>query len=237
MRISSISAILFFLLSSSPLAHAGMYTFVDEYGVRHYTNVPGDSRAKPVVLAPKGTTIVTAANINKKYPENRASHKSKNLETYILRASYKYQVDPLLIKAVIKIESGFNQFAVSHRGAQGLMQLMPGTSEELQVTDPFDAYQNISGGTRYLRTQLDTFNGDLQLSLAAYNAGPGLVSRLGRIPRIPETINYISKVMKQYYLYRQEAGFTIPHAVKIKTSLPKRTLITSINVQKLVTIN
>lgn len=237
MRICLIPAILFFLLLCSTSALAEMYTFVDNYGVRHYTNVPTDMRAKPLVLAPVRTTTISTANNNKKYFNNKSitTRKGKNIEAYILKAANRYQVDPLLIKAVIKIESNFDQFAVSHRGAQGLMQLMPGTAGDLQVTDSFDAYQNISGGTRYLRTQLDSFNGDLKLTLAAYNAGPGLVSRLGRVPRIPETINYISKVMKAYRAYQQEAKQTQVHA--LSTPLPKRALATSINVRKLVTIN
>ncbi len=238
MRICLMSAVILFFLSHSALALAEIYTFVDEYGVRHYTNISGDSRAKPVVFAPQRQTMISTTNNNKKYYKGRSniSRKVQDIEEYIRSAAYKYQIDPLLIKAVIKIESSFNQFAVSHRGAQGFMQLMPGTARELQVTDPFDAYQNISAGTRYLRTQLNTFNGDLQLSLAAYNAGPGLVSRLGRIPRIPETINYIRKVMEQYHAYRQDKNLTT-FGITTSTSVPNRTLITSINVQELVTIN
>lgn len=239
MRICFVSAVLFFLLSFSIQALAVIYTFVDDYGVRHYTNVPADTRAKPFALAPERQTRISTAESNKRYSGIKALNNRKNINTkfdsYILNAAHKYRVDPLLIKSVIKVESSFNQFAVSHSGAQGLMQLMPGTARDLQVKDPFDASQNISAGTRYLRKQLDVFNGDLELSLAAYNAGSGLVSRLGRVPRIPETINYISKVMKQYHAYRQEANLMGLHA--INHPLSKRTLVTSINVQELVTIN
>ena len=113
----------------------------------------------------------------------------------------RYRVDPNLIRAVIRTESSFNRFAVSRKGAQGLMQLMPETAKELNVVDPFDPHQNIEGGTRYLRSLMDTFNGNLTLTLAAYNAGPTLVKRVNRIPRIPETVNYVRRVLGHYEGY------------------------------------
>ena len=113
----------------------------------------------------------------------------------------RYQVDPNLIKAVIRAESSFNRYAVSSQGAKGLMQLMPETAREMKVDDPFNPNQNIEGGTRYLRTLMDTFNGNLTLTLAAYNAGPTLVKRVNRIPRIPETINYVKRVLSHYKGY------------------------------------
>jgi len=116
----------------------------------------------------------------------------------IKRASEKYSVDERLINAVIKHESAFNPRAVSPAGAQGLMQLMPATARALGVTDPFDAEQNIMAGTRYLRQKIDEFNGNLQLALAAYNAGSGAVRKYGGISPYPETQAYVKKVMKSY---------------------------------------
>ena len=128
---------------------------------------------------------------------------------YIQEAATKHGVDPLLVKAVIKAESNFDVTAISTKGAQGLMQLMPATAKELQIADPLDPMENIAGGTKYLRSLLDSYNGDVELSLAAYNAGPGNVK--GSIPNIPETKIYVSKVLGNYRLYRKnKSAYTEP---------------------------
>jgi soluble lytic murein transglycosylase-like protein len=122
---------------------------------------------------------------------------STPIEQIVAKASQRYGVDADLIKAVIKAESNFNPRAVSHAGAQGLMQLMPATARGLGVGNPFDPEQNIMGGTRFLRDLLARYNGDLDSALAAYNWGPGNVDRRpDRLPR--ETRDYLVKV-KQYY--------------------------------------
>ena len=104
-------------------------------------------------------------------------------------------LDPALIRAVIHAESAFNPQAVSRRGAQGLMQLMPQTASMLGVADPSQPEQNIRGGSRYLQQLIDSFDGDLRLALAAYNAGPGAVKRFGGVPPYPETTAYIKRVL------------------------------------------
>jgi soluble lytic murein transglycosylase-like protein len=137
-------------------------------------------------------------------------------------AAREHKLDPLLIKAVIKAESNFNPQAISPKGAQGLMQLMPGTARDLKVRDPFDPAQNINGGAKYLRYLLDNFDQNVELTLAAYNAGPGRVAPHNVIPNIPETKNYVAKVLENYRSYKRKSR---PRAAK------------NINVRKMVTVN
>lgn len=110
----------------------------------------------------------------------------------------QFGVDPDLVNAIIKIESNFNPMALSHAGAMGLMQLMPATAQGLGVTDPYDISQNLNGGIRMIKQLLESFNGDIKLALAAYNAGPGRVAEYGGIPPIEETQNFINKVLSIY---------------------------------------
>ena len=120
----------------------------------------------------------------------------------IQAAATKYGLDPALLKALIRQESNFNPTAGSPAGAQGLTQLMPGTARSLGVTDPHDPKQAIDGGAKYLKQQLDTFGGDVEKALAAYNAGPGAVKKHGGIPPYAETQNYVKKVMGYAQEYR-----------------------------------
>ena len=128
---------------------------------------------------------------------------SNRFDEYIRQASSLYQIPEELVRAVIWVESGFDPRAVSRTNACGLMQLMPGTAERMMVTDIFDPRQNIFGGVRYLRVLANLFNGDLELTLAGYNAGEHAVIQYGGIPPYQETREYVVKVISRYREYRQ----------------------------------
>jgi len=121
------------------------------------------------------------------------------IDSTIEQSARKHGVDPNLVRAIIKVESNFNPGAVSSKGAMGLMQLMPHTARQLSVSNPFDAQQNVDAGVRHLKHLLTDFNGDLRLSLAAYNAGEGAVTRNNGVPPYPETRTYVKKITDLYW--------------------------------------
>jgi len=122
-----------------------------------------------------------------------------DVETAIEEAAARHNVDPNLVRAVIKVESNFNPNAVSRKGAMGLMQLMPSTARQLKVKNPFDPEQNVDAGVRHLKQLLESYNGDIKLTLAAYNAGAGAVARSSGVPRYAETQNYVRRITNLYY--------------------------------------
>jgi soluble lytic murein transglycosylase-like protein len=130
---------------------------------------------------------------------------SSDLDSLIRQQSTQAQVDPNLVKAVIRNESGFNPKAISPVGAQGLMQLMPATAQSLGVHNSFDASQNVAGGAKYLKSLLNKYEQSIPTALAAYNAGPGAVDKHGGIPPYQETQNYVKNVMKSYRVYSAQA--------------------------------
>lgn len=125
-------------------------------------------------------------------------------EEHIMQAAQTYQVDPTLIRAIIMAESSYNPKAVSHRGAQGLMQLMPTTAKWLGIEDSFDPAMNIDGGVRYFRRLLDRFDGDVKLALAAYNAGSRYVRKYGGVPPFKATRIYIKKVLHYHRVLQEQ---------------------------------
>ncbi len=167
-------------------ALADIYRYLDKDGVWHFTNIRKDTRYQLYIKTSPKKPIVEAI---------------KDYDTVIKQAADKFGVDPLLIKAVIKAESDFDSKAVSQKGAKGLMQLMPGTAEDLAVSDSFDAAENIFGGTRYLAMLLRRFKEDKGLALAAYNAGPEKVQAHKGIPPITETETFVKRVLGYYNQY------------------------------------
>lgn len=171
------------------------------------TTAPNISTDKPN-LTPTNTaynalsysSALKAANINN--ITSSSSQKMDRITNAINLSAQKYNLDPNLIKAVIRQESDFDQYSLSSSGAQGLMQLMPGTAEGLGVNDAWNIEENIDGGSRYLAEQLKDFDGNITLALAAYNAGPGSVRKYNGVPPYAETMDYTKKVEKYYDEYK-----------------------------------
>jgi len=175
-------------------AGGAIYKYVDEQGVVHFTNVqPTDDRYRPVRYQPETR------------PARGAPPAAVRFDGLIDLSARRHSLSPALVKAVVAAESNFDPEAVSHKGALGLMQLMPGTARALGVSDPLRPEENVLGGTRYLRQLLDRF-GRLDHALAAYNAGPTAVDRYGGIPPYRETRDYVSRVLTYYRHYNDQLG-------------------------------
>ena len=176
-------------LPSAPAAAQGLYRYVDERGVVHFTNTPTDHRFARVQRV---RTLPERLGL-----QPRVRSRRDRYDAVIQSAARRNGVPPALVKAVIQAESAFNPRAVSPKGAMGLMQLMPQTAESLGVAQPFVAEANVHGGTRYLRHLHDRF-GSWTHTLAAYNAGPTAVRRYRGVPPYPETRTYVKRVLSYY---------------------------------------
>ncbi|MEW6375877.1 MAG: lytic transglycosylase domain-containing protein [Thermodesulfobacteriota bacterium] len=179
-------------------ASAGIYRYEDERGVIHFTNCPRDPRFKLYIRESK-EDVGEETHSSSGIPAKDLNH----YDSLISEFSRKYQVDFALIKAMIRAESGFNPFAVSRKGAKGLMQLMPETALRMSISNVFSPRENIEGGVRYFKYLLSLFNNDLRLSLAAYNAGENLVFERRSIPPYRETMEYVRRVLNYYQSYKQ----------------------------------
>jgi soluble lytic murein transglycosylase-like protein len=176
------------LLAPRPVK-ADIYVYKDKEGILNFTNVPTHGGYRRVIQSSE--------------PQLPARTESRNAYEGLIRAAAdRYKMDPDLIRAVIKVESDFNSNARSHKGAMGLMQLMPDTARLHKVVDILDPRDNIDGGSKHLKLLLGRFQGDLELALAAYNAGMGAVEKYGGIPPFAETRDYVRRVLRHYDTYR-----------------------------------
>lgn len=193
------------------VAYADIYSWVDEQGGIHFTDVDPKTHGK----GPKGATITTGADVDgfgglPPLVITLEGGGSRTLyavdvdrfDQHFRGAADHYRLPFAFLKAVAKVESNFNPRAISHKSAKGMMQLIDSTARLVDVADPFDPEQAIYGGARYLRLLANQFDGDLVLTAAAYNAGPEAVRRAGGVPRYQETMRYVERVVAIYRHYR-----------------------------------
>jgi soluble lytic murein transglycosylase-like protein len=199
------------LLSAAGRAGAAdVYSYVDGDGVVHFSNAPTDARYHKVNRGAGGAGLYRTAPT----PQGRArpvatatpfpvTMSFERWREHIKLSAAKYKIPEALLFAVMAVESNFDHQALSEKGAIGLMQLMPGTAKDMYVSDAWDPAQNIEGGARYLRVLANQYSGDMVKTLAAYNAGPDAVRRAGGgVPPIPETQEYVRKVVALYQAYK-----------------------------------
>src|SRR5579872_6948196 len=172
---------------------------------------PTEHRWKPVPSANIRAARSAAAEVNHYLGEQPGessatptfargrAFSTQDIDAAIDQAASRHNVDPNLVRAVIKVESNFNPNAVSRKGAMGLMQLMPQTARQLKVANPFDPLQNVDAGVRHLKQLMENYGGDVKLTLAAYNAGQGAVTRSAGVPHFAETRNYVKRITQLYY--------------------------------------
>jgi soluble lytic murein transglycosylase-like protein len=189
------------LLLTTGWSIADIYSYVDREGTLHLTNAPGADGRYRLYMRSKDIGRRRAAASPPLSPEAAAERLTRYNEV-IREAALLYQIPEELVRAVIKVESDYDPRAISRVGAQGLMQLMPQTALRMQVHDVLDPRENILGGVRYLRVLANMFNGDLELTLAGYNAGEMAVVRYGGIPPYEETQQYVARVLAYYRRYR-----------------------------------
>ena len=203
------SGVLLLVLAAlaAPCAADGLYGYVDEHGVAHWSNLPlegymlfrkdpprapepGAASEQPSLAATEGIRVPATA-LRKRYSD------------LVSKVAREQQVDAALLHAIVTVESGYNERARSPKGASGLMQLMPGTAQRYGVVDIWNPLENLRAGARYLRDLLVLFRNNLNLALAAYNAGEGAVIGSGyQIPPFPETRSYVPRVLQHYQQYR-----------------------------------
>jgi soluble lytic murein transglycosylase-like protein len=185
-----------------PVALADIYQYTDANGVLHFTNVTGGKNHKRVSPGPRQKIQPEACPVPQETTPSKNTISSANMPSAYLdiiqTACNRHGVDPALVHALVKVESDFNPYALSRKGAMGLMQLMPQTALDMNVQNSFSPNENVDGGVKYLRYLIDRYEGNLSLALAAYNSGETAVKKWGTIPPFKETQNYVQRVLKLY---------------------------------------
>ena len=190
------------MMVAVPIASADIYKCTDKNGGIHYTNSRHKGMRCTLSVKSKKRTKASTASKGRRRAAPPTKDRYTKFDAHIKEAAALYQLPEAIVRAVMRVESDFNPTVVSHAGAIGLMQLMPRTAASMGVRNPFDPRENILGGTRYLRILANMFNGDLVLTVAAYNAGEGAVLRHRGIPPYTETQRYVRRVLKHYYAFR-----------------------------------
>ena len=196
MRFTTIMVMILGISMVHSPALADIFLYIDKEGVMHFSNVPTNNRYRVYMREDSHSPTQTL---------NRAKPDTDKYDHLIAESCHQHGVDFALVKAVIRAESSFDPYAISSKGAEGLMQLMPETSKRLNVANPFDPQENIRGGVKYLKHLLGRFNYDLKLSLAAYNAGETTVAQVNGVPNYRETKNYVAEVLRYYQEYQKKS--------------------------------
>jgi len=183
-----LKVIVLIIFLSIPIGgYCGIYSYVDEKGVYHFTNILPAGKTYRIVVPDRNVQTASATSTLNRY------------DPLIIRYASTHGIDPHLVKAVMKAESNFNPYARSRKGALGLMQLMPETARFLNISDPYNPAENIEGGIKYLKFLDEAFQGDIELVLAAYNAGPKkVIEHNMKVPPIDETRTFIKRVKENY---------------------------------------
>lgn len=199
-------ALLAVLVAAAPGASADIYSFTDKDGTVHFTNLRpgGRDKGKYKIYMRTPEQRMARPGVVPVGARSKDPARYSRYDTSIVEAARTHSIPEAFVRAVIRVESDYNPDVVSVAGAQGLMQLMPGTAKRMGCANSFDPHSNIMGGTRYLRYLANMFGGDMVLTIAGYHAGEGAVLKYGGVPPYTMTHSYIKRVLARYYEYKKK---------------------------------